>query len=86
MSRSQACGCSNMVVPFGARSATAFRRLTGWAKIYPEQDRQPCRTTGHGEMWTQTLPPIAFEMARKTKELVHRVGGLTPASNADEFS
>lgn len=33
--------------------------------------------SGKGEvewrMWTQTLPPIAFEIARETKELVQRV-------------
>jgi hypothetical protein len=27
-------------------------------------------------MWTQTLPPIAFEIARETKEIVTRVGAL----------
>lgn len=41
-------------------------------------------------MWTQTLPPIAFEIARETKELVQRVdrivlngGGSGPG---DDFS
>lgn len=32
-------------------------------------------------MWTQTLPPIAFEMARETKEVVTRLG-----SGGDDFS
>jgi hypothetical protein len=36
-------------------------------------------------MWTQTLPPIAFEIARETKELVQRVDRLALA-DADEFS
>ncbi|KAL1882258.1 component of the polarisome [Diaporthe australafricana] len=35
-------------------------------------------------MWTQTLPPIAFEIARETKELVQRVGQLV--STRDDFS
>ncbi|KAK1994936.1 hypothetical protein LX36DRAFT_183309 [Colletotrichum falcatum] len=36
-------------------------------------------------MWTQTLPPIAFEIARETKELVQRVDRL--AGNVeDDFS
>ncbi|CAN8100896.1 unnamed protein product [Discula destructiva] len=31
-------------------------------------------------MWTQTLPPIAFEIARETKELVQRIDQLTAAN------
>jgi hypothetical protein len=35
---------------------------------------------GRGEMewrvWTQSLPPIAFEIARETKELVQRVDAI----------
>lgn len=35
-------------------------------------------------MWTQTLPPLAFEIARETKELVQRVDQLIAAN--DNFS
>lgn len=35
-------------------------------------------------MWTQTLPPIAFEIARETKELVQRIDQLTAAN--EDFS
>lgn len=35
-------------------------------------------------MWTQTLPPIAFEIARETKELVQRIGQLGSAD--EDFS
>ncbi|KAK7738072.1 component of the polarisome [Diaporthe eres] len=35
-------------------------------------------------MWTQTLPPIAFEIARETKELVQRIGQLV--SSEEDFS
>ncbi|KAJ0115833.1 hypothetical protein J7T55_004002 [Diaporthe amygdali] len=35
-------------------------------------------------MWTQTLPPIAFEIARETKELVQRIDQLI--STGDDFS
>lgn len=35
-------------------------------------------------MWTQTLPPIAFEIARETKELVQRIDDLIAAN--DDFS
>ncbi|GAB1311061.1 component of the polarisome [Madurella fahalii] len=40
-------------------------------------------------MWTQTLPPIAFEIARETKELVQRVDGLAVGGlddGADDFA
>jgi hypothetical protein len=37
-------------------------------------------------MWTQTLPPIAFELARETKELVQQVDRLVMAGGADDFS
>ncbi len=46
---------------------------------------------GRGEMewrvWTQSLPPIAFEIARETKELVQRVDvidGAAREGNSDE--
>ncbi|KID89724.1 GIT protein [Metarhizium guizhouense ARSEF 977] len=44
------------------------------------QDDHPWRT------WTQTLPPIAFEIAREAKELVQRIGGLSSSGDVDEFS
>jgi hypothetical protein len=40
-------------------------------------------------MWTQTLPPIAFEIARETKELVQRIDRLVLESGGaagDEFA
>jgi hypothetical protein len=44
---------------------------------------------GRGEMewrmWTQSLPPIAFEIARETKELVQRVDAIDSAGrDADD--
>jgi hypothetical protein len=35
-------------------------------------------------MWTQTLPPIAFEIARETKELVQRVDQLVMNDGDDD--
>ncbi|KAI0810159.1 hypothetical protein GGR55DRAFT_127379 [Xylaria sp. FL0064] len=35
-------------------------------------------------MWTQTLPPIAFEIVRETKELVQRINRMAPAG--EDFS
>lgn len=37
-------------------------------------------------MWTQILPPIAFEIARETKELVQRIDRLVMSNGADDFS
>lgn len=37
-------------------------------------------------MWTQTLPPIAFEIVRETKELVQRIDRLVMSPTADDFS
>ncbi len=34
-------------------------------------------------MWTQTLPPIAFEIARQTKELVQQIDQLVLAGESD---
>ncbi|KAK4091982.1 hypothetical protein Purlil1_3821 [Purpureocillium lilacinum] len=36
-------------------------------------------------MWAQTLPPIAFELARETKELVQSIGSVSGRED-DEFS
>jgi len=36
-------------------------------------------------MWAQTLPPIAFELARETKELVQSIGSVSGPED-DEFS
>lgn len=39
------------------------------------------KSTDHEwRMWSQTLPPIAFEISREAKELVSRIGG------SDDFS
>ncbi|KAK8065519.1 hypothetical protein PG997_012266 [Apiospora hydei] len=37
-------------------------------------------------MWTQTLPPIAFEIAREMKELAQNANQLAMAPSADDFS
>ncbi len=37
-------------------------------------------------MWTQTLPPIAFGIARETKELVLSVERLAGGDRADDFA
>lgn len=38
-------------------------------------------------IWTQTLPPIAFEVAQEAKELVDAIGQLVASSrDADDFS
>lgn len=42
--------------------------------------------TREWRMWTQTLPPIAFEIARETKELVQSLDRLSMDDGADEFA
>jgi uncharacterized protein YukE len=37
-------------------------------------------------MWTQTLPPIAFEIVRETKELVQRIDRMVLSPAAEDFS
>jgi hypothetical protein len=37
-------------------------------------------------MWTQTLPPIAFEIVRETKELVQRIDRMVLSPVADDYS
>ncbi|KAI1809778.1 hypothetical protein GGS20DRAFT_257763 [Poronia punctata] len=37
-------------------------------------------------MWTQTLPPIAFEIVRVTKDLVQRIDQMVLPPNAEDFS
>lgn len=48
------------------------------------------RGLGHNDrdwrMWTQTLPPIAFEIVRETKELVQQIDRLVMSPTADDFS
>ena len=43
-------------------------------------------TSHEWHMWTQTLPPIAFEIARETKELVQNVDQLVLDGGADDFA
>jgi hypothetical protein len=48
----------------------------GIASKGPEGDRE-------WRMWTQTVPPIAFEIARQTKEVVQQVDRIDLASDND---
>ncbi|KAI1334635.1 hypothetical protein F5Y15DRAFT_409579 [Xylariaceae sp. FL0016] len=49
------------------------------AQGFGEQDRE-------WRMWTQTLPPIAFEIVRETKELVQRIDRMVIPSSSEDFS
>lgn len=37
-------------------------------------------------MWAQTLPPIAFEIVRETKDLVQRIGRMASSPTGEDFS
>ena len=47
-------------------------------------DDNDSRSEMEWRMWTQSLPPIAFEIARETKELVQRVDVIDAANKGDD--
>lgn len=53
-------------------------------KIADMGDENDSRSEMEWRMWTQSLPPIAFEIARETKELVQRVDAIDGANRGDE--
>lgn len=80
-SETEAAGNGNMI----GRLAESRQRL-----MEAGEHGQELAADGKGEddrdwrMWTQTLPPIAFEIARETKDLVQRVDHLLVTN--DDFS
>ena len=53
-------------------------------KIADMGDEDDSRSEMEWRMWTQSLPPIAFEIARETKELVQRVDAIDSANRGDD--
>jgi hypothetical protein len=53
-------------------------------KIADMGDENDSRSEMEWRMWTQSLPPIAFEIARETKELVQRVDAIDGANRGDD--
>jgi hypothetical protein len=82
VSETEASGNGNMI----SRLADCRERLLEAGDRGQDMARKGVGT-GDREwrMWTQTLPPIAFEIARETKELVQRVDRLV-LNNGDDFS
>ncbi|KAH7156214.1 hypothetical protein EDB81DRAFT_380643 [Dactylonectria macrodidyma] len=79
----QSNGHSDMVVRLGncrARLLEAGDRGEDMANIGISTNSNEWR------MWAQTLPPISFELARETKDLVHRVDRLANPGASDDFS
>ncbi|KAH8165532.1 hypothetical protein CIB48_g2696 [Xylaria polymorpha] len=62
--------CRQRLLEAGAHGKTLAARGLG------ENDRE-------WRMWTQTLPPIAFELVRETKELVQRIDRLLSPAGED---
>lgn len=86
ISETEASGNGAMI----ARLAACRERLLEASERGLDIDRgQDVGATGRNDrewrMWTQTLPPIAFEIARETKELVQRVDQLV-MNGGDDFS
>ncbi|OLN80998.1 Protein SPA2 [Colletotrichum chlorophyti] len=87
ISETQASGNGDMT----ARLAAGRERLLEASERGLDIDRgQDVGASGRNDrewrMWTQTLPPIAFEIARETKELVQRVDRLVLNNGDDDFS
>lgn len=78
----------------GANGAELVKRLASCRDRLMEAGKrgQDLAAEGHDDqsrewhMWKQTLPPIAFEIARETKELVQRVDQLVIDDGADDFA
>ncbi|KAK5992731.1 hypothetical protein PT974_06147 [Cladobotryum mycophilum] len=83
ISETQSCGHADMV----ARVTDSRNRLLD-ANHHGQEMAASNIRSGDGEWrtWTQTLPPMAFEIARESKDLVQRVGRLTTSREADDFS
>lgn len=64
------------------RSKIESKNIEG-RKIVDESDGDA--GAAEWKTWTQSLPPVAFEVVRETKELVHRIDNLG-AGGADDFS
>ncbi|OAA46828.1 Spa2-like protein [Metarhizium rileyi] len=83
LDETQSCGYGSMAARLGAaydRLTEAYERGRDLAQSAVVQDDTSWRK------WTQTLPPIAFEIARETKELGQRISGLSTSGGVDEFS
>ena len=78
----------------GAQGAELVKHLAGCRERMTEAGKRGLDLAAQGSdsrsmewrMWTQTLPPIAFEIARETKELVQRVDQLVLDDGADDFA
>ncbi|KAK3394393.1 hypothetical protein B0H63DRAFT_44716 [Podospora didyma] len=79
----------------GTSGAELVRRLSSCRDRLMEAGKRGLDLAADGKgtksrewrMWTQTLPPIAFEIARETKELVQRVDQLVLSDDgADDFA
>jgi predicted nucleic acid-binding Zn-ribbon protein len=78
----------------GAGAAELVKRVAACRERLMEAGRRGLDISAEGNgsqsrewlMWTQTLPPIAFEIARETKELVQKVDQLVLDDGADDFA
>ncbi|KAK4237049.1 hypothetical protein C8A03DRAFT_35044 [Achaetomium macrosporum] len=78
----------------GANGVELVKRLASCRERLAEAGKRGLDLASEGNdsqsrewrMWTQTLPPIAFEIARETKELVQRVDRLVLDDGADDFA
>ncbi len=79
---------------FGATGAAMVQRLATCRQRLLEAGDRGLDLAAEGKdpksrewrMWTQTLPPIAFEIAKETKGLVQRVDEMVATDGADDFA
>ncbi|KAL0935089.1 cell polarity protein [Colletotrichum truncatum] len=85
ISETEASGNGDMI----GRLAACRERLLEASERGMEIDRNQGAGAGNDRewrMWTQTLPPIAFEIARETKELVQRVDQMVLGNGNSGFA
>jgi hypothetical protein len=83
ISETQACGLSDITSQLAncrARLLEAADQGQDMANIGMDTDSREWR------MWVQTLPPIAFGLARESKELVQDVDNMARPGRPDDFS
>ena len=83
VAESQACGLgesANQLAQCRARLLESADQGQDMANIGMDTNSHEWR------MWVQTLPPIAFGLARETKELVQQADDMARPGRPDDFS
>ncbi|CEI64653.1 hypothetical protein FVEN_g3173 [Fusarium venenatum] len=83
IAESQACGLGESA----AQLAQCRERLLESADQGQDMSNMGVATNAHEwRMWVQTLPPIAFGLARETKDLIQQADDMARPGRPDDFS